>query len=80
MTPETFAAIVAAAALSPNVHNIQPTVWRRIDDHTVAVMQAPRRTLPVGDPTGRDVAASHGASSVSTSSAQRLNGPPAGTH
>ena len=61
MTPETFAAIVADAALSPNVHNIQPTVWRRIDDDTVAVMQAPGRTLPVGDPTGRDVAASHGA-------------------
>lgn len=61
MTPGTFAAIVADAALSPNVHNIQPTVWRRIDDDTVAVMQAPGRTLPVGDPTGRDVAASHGA-------------------
>lgn len=61
MSPETFAAIVADAALSPNVHNIQPTVWRRIDEVTVAVMQAAGRTLPIGDPTGRDVAASHGA-------------------
>lgn len=61
MSPETFAAIVADAALSPNVHNIQPTCWRRIDEATVAAMQAPGRTLPVGDPTGRDVAASHGA-------------------
>lgn len=61
MSPETFAAIVADAALSPNVHNIQPTGWRRIDDATVAAIQAPGRTLPVGDPTGRDVAASHGA-------------------
>lgn len=61
MTPETFAAIVADAALSPNVHNIQPTQWRRIDDATVAAIQAPGRTLPVGDPSGRDVAASHGA-------------------
>ncbi|MNH48900.1 hypothetical protein D3C73_04540 [compost metagenome] len=61
MTPETFAAIVADAALSPNVHNIQPTVWRRIDEMTVAAVQAPGRTLPVGDPSGRDVAASHGA-------------------
>lgn len=61
MTPETFAAIVADAALSPNVHNIQPTAWRRIDDATVAAIQAPGRTLPVGDPSGRDVAASHGA-------------------
>lgn len=61
MSPETFAAIVADAALSPNVHNIQPTQWRRIDDATVAAIQAPGRTLPVGDPSGRDVAASHGA-------------------
>lgn len=61
MSPETFAAIVADAALSPNVHNIQPTGWRRIDDATVAAIQAPGRTLPVGDPTGRDIAASHGA-------------------
>ena len=61
MSPETFAALVADAALSPNVHNIQPTCWRRIDDATVAAAPAPGRTLPVGDPTGRDVAASHGA-------------------
>lgn len=61
MSPETFAAIVADAALSPNVHNIQPTCWTRIDDATVAAMPAPGHTLPVGDPTGRDVAASHGA-------------------
>jgi len=61
MRPETFAAVVADAALSPNVHNIQPTAWRRIDDFTVAAIQASGRTLPVGDPSGRDVAASHGA-------------------
>ncbi|MDQ8028733.1 MAG: hypothetical protein REJ23_08390 [Brevundimonas sp.] len=60
MTPETFAEIVADAALSPTVHNVQPTLWRRIDAGTVAVLQAGGRTLPVGDPTGRDVAASHG--------------------
>lgn len=61
MTPETFATIVADAAPSPNVHNIQPTAWRRIDEKTVAAVQAAGRTLPVGDPSGRDVAASHGA-------------------
>ncbi|MFC7379475.1 hypothetical protein [Brevundimonas sp. GCM10030266] len=60
MTPEDFADIVADAALSPTVHNVQPTLWRRIDAGTVAVLQAEGRTLPVGDPTGRDVAASHG--------------------
>lgn len=61
MTPEIFAAIVADAALSPTVHNVQPTLWRRLDAETVAVLQAKGRTLPVGDPTGRDLAASHGA-------------------
>jgi len=61
MSPEVFAALIADAALSPNVHNIQPTIWRQVDATTVAAAQAPRRTLPVGDPTGRDVEASHGA-------------------
>lgn len=60
MTPQLFADIVADAALSPTVHNVQPTQWRRIDADTVAAVQAAGRTLPVGDPTGRDVAASHG--------------------
>jgi len=61
MTPDLFARIVADAALSPSVHNIQPTCWRRIDAGTVAVLQAEGRILPVGDPSGRDRAASHGA-------------------
>lgn len=74
MSPETFAAIVADAALSPSVHNIQPTVWRRIDDDTVAVIQAPSRTLPTGDPTGRDVAASHGAAAEGFVLAASLRG------
>ncbi len=60
MTPEVFAEIVADAALSPTAHNIQPTQWRRIDARTVATIQAPNRSLPAGDPTGRDLAASHG--------------------
>ncbi|MND81078.1 hypothetical protein D3C80_728640 [compost metagenome] len=74
MTPETFAAIVADAALSPNVHNIQPTAWRRIDDFIVAAIQAPGRTLPVGDPSGRDVAASHGAAAEGFILAASLRG------
>lgn len=61
MTPEVFRDLVALAALSPNVHNIQPSQWRLIDDNTLALVQAPSRHLPIGDPTGRDVAASHGA-------------------
>ena len=61
MTPELFRELVREAALSPNVHNIQPTKWRLIDDTTIALYQASGRTLPIGDPHGRDVAASHGA-------------------
>jgi len=60
MTPEVFAEIIADAALSPTAHNIQPSLWRRIDAETVAVLQAEGRSLPVGDPTGRDLGASHG--------------------
>lgn len=74
MSPETFAALVADAILSPNVHNIQPTLWRRIDDTTVACLQAPGRTLPAGDPTGRDVAASHGAAVEGFALAAALRG------
>lgn len=61
MTPELFRELVGAACLSPNVHNIQPTRWRLVDADTIALLLAPDRTLPVGDPTGRDAAASHGA-------------------
>ena len=61
MTPNLFRALVADACLSPNVHNIQPTRWRLVDDATIALIAAPDRHLPVGDPTGRDAAASHGA-------------------
>lgn len=61
MTPEHFRELVADAALSPNVHNIQPTRWRLVDENTIAVLASPDRHLAVGDPTGRDVSASHGA-------------------
>ncbi|WP_312136529.1 hypothetical protein [Brevundimonas sp.] len=61
MTPNLFRELVADACLSPNVHNIQPTRWRLVDDATIALIAAPDRHLPVGDPTGRDAAASHGA-------------------
>jgi len=61
MTPELFRELVGAACLSPNVHNIQPTRWRLVDNATIALIAAPDRHLAVGDPTGRDAAASHGA-------------------
>ena len=61
MTPELFRELVAEAALSPNVHNIQPTRWRLVNETTIALVQSPTRSLPVGDPTGRDALASHGA-------------------
>jgi len=61
MTPDLFRTLVANAALSPNVHNIQPTRWRQVHAQTLALLAAPDRSLPVGDPTGRDATASHGA-------------------
>lgn len=61
MTPELFRELVSDAALSPNVHNIQPTLWRLVDADTIALVQSPTRSLPVGDATGRDALASHGA-------------------
>lgn len=61
MTPELFRELVAQACLSPNVHNIQPTLWRLVDTDTIALVQSPTRSLPVGDPTRRDAMASHGA-------------------
>ncbi|WP_292051116.1 MULTISPECIES: hypothetical protein [unclassified Brevundimonas] len=61
MTPELFRELVAEAVLSPNVHNIQPTLWRLVDAQTIALVQSPVRSLPVGDPTRRDAQASHGA-------------------
>ena len=61
MTPELFRELVADAALSPNVHNIQPTRWRLVDANTIAVLASPDRHLAIGDPIGRDAKASHGA-------------------
>lgn len=61
MTPDLFRQMVGDASLSPNVHNIQPTQWRLVDANTIALIQSAGRSLPVGDPTGRDAAASHGA-------------------
>lgn len=61
LSGELFRELVAEAALSPNVHNIQPTQWRLADANTIALLQSPVRSLPVGDPTKRDAQASHGA-------------------
>jgi len=57
---ETFRALVAEAALSPSVHNTQPTRWRLAPDGRVQVLEDDSRRLPVGDPDGRDLNVSHG--------------------
>ena len=57
---ETFRALVAEAALSPSVHNTQPTRWRLTPDGRVQVLEDESRRLPVGDPEGRDLNVSHG--------------------
>lgn len=54
-----FETLVAEAALAPSVHNIQPTRWR-LSEGGVTVLADSTRTLPVGDPEGRDVVVSHG--------------------
>lgn len=58
---ETFRALVADAALSPSVHNTQPTRWRLTPDGRVEVHEDAHRRLRVGDPEGRDLGVSHGA-------------------
>lgn len=57
---QTFRALVAEAALSPSVHNTQPTRWRLTSDGRVQVLEDEDRRLPVGDPEGRDLNVSHG--------------------
>ena len=57
---QTFRALVAEAAFSPNVHNTQPTRWRLASDGRVQVLEDEGRKLPVGDPEGRDLNVSHG--------------------
>lgn len=57
---QTFRALVAKAALSPSVHNTQPTRWRLTPDGRVQVLEDEGRRLPVGDPEGRDLNVSHG--------------------
>lgn len=57
---QTFRALVAEAALSPSVHNTQPTRWRLTSDGRVQVLEDASRRLPIGDPEGRDLNVSHG--------------------
>lgn len=60
LTSEQRDAVVAEAARAPSVHNVQPARWR-FDADGVVLLRAPGRELPVGDPSGHDLAASLGA-------------------
>ncbi len=53
-------ALVAQAALAPNVHNTQPARWRAEADGAT-LFEDLRRRLTAGDPTGHDAAISLGA-------------------
>jgi nitroreductase len=53
--------ILAEVSRAPSVHNVQPARWR-FDDDAVTLLHDRSRRLPVGDPTGRDIEASLGAS------------------
>lgn len=54
-------AILAEVSRAPSVHNVQPARWR-FEDDAVTLLHDRTRRLPIGDPTGRDIEASLGAS------------------
>ena len=54
-------AAVTEAGRAPSVHNVQPARWRFSPDGRVTLLRELGRELPVGDPTGHDLAASLGA-------------------
>ncbi len=58
---ETIEALVREAARAPSVHNVQPARWRFEPGGDVVLFRALDRTLPVADPTGRDIQTSLGA-------------------
>lgn len=60
MSPEQQLALVAEAALAPSTHNVQPARWR-FQGGGLLLIEDRTRSLPVGDPTGRDAALSLGA-------------------
>lgn len=60
MTNEDMRDLVAAASVSPSVHNVQPARWK-IDGDALILLEDPARRLAVGDPTGNDAALSLGA-------------------
>ncbi len=53
--------LVREAARAPSVHNVQPARWRFDGTDGVRLYRSLERTLPVADPTGRDVRQSLGA-------------------
>ena len=60
MLRDNFVSIVGQANAAPNVHNIQPARWR-LEGDAVMLRADPARTLPAGDPHGKDIAISLGA-------------------
>ena len=61
LTREHRDRILGEVSRAPSVHNIQPARWR-FDEDVVTLLHERTRRLPAGDPTGRDVEASLGAS------------------
>ncbi len=53
--------LLAEVRLAPSVHNIQPTRWRLVNEHTLLLLDDITRRLPAADPSGHDVRLSHGA-------------------
>ena len=61
LTREQQERILGDVSRAPSVHNIQPARWRFGED-MVTLLHERKRRLTAGDPTGRDVEASLGAS------------------
>ena len=74
IAPELQRALVEEASLAPSVHNVQPARWRFGDDGWLACFHDRERSLPHGDPTGRDIRVSIGAAVEGMAIAAGRNG------
>jgi hypothetical protein len=74
LSPEWWREIVAEACRAPSAHNVQPARWRFGPGRRVELLRARDRTLPAGDPSGRDIRASVGAAFEGTALALSRRG------
>lgn len=61
LSESEFRRVILSANLAPSVHNTQPTRWQLGSDGAISLFLDDARTLPIGDPEGRDARLSCGA-------------------